>query len=225
MRNHHTGRENGRSGAMLLEALIATGMLVLFAGGALMTGQMANQSYRTEAVSAELDRRAVEAASEVAEHLRPADLGGVVPVATPGTFANSIDFQRVDLPGTIPPSQPESFVFEADPGDPDDGVDNDSDGMVDEHRLVWYLNRGTATERTRVITSSVAEDLEGEIPGNLLDDNGNGLVDERGVAFEFQDGRIIFRMTLQRVDQDGFVVRRTIERTVALRNTPLGATP
>ena len=45
---------------------------------------------------------------------------------------------------------------------------------------------------------------------------------ERGVSFEFQEGRIVFRMTVERPDKNGYVVRRTVERTVALRNTPLG---
>lgn len=200
---------------------MAASIFAIFAGSALIATNAVNGRHQSMSIAANVVARAADAADEVVERLRPADLAGVVPIVGNLTFAESISFQRLSLPGTAPPLPTESLVLESDPADPDDGIDNDGDGLIDELRLVWYSNRGVAGERMRVLANGVTESLEGELPGNLIDDNGNGLVDERGVAFAFRDGRIHFWMTLRRVAKNGVAATRTVERTIALRNTPL----
>ena len=62
------------------------------------------------------------------------------------------------------------------------------------------------------------ENLEGEIGNNLIDDNGNGLVDEAGLCFDLDGERLNIRLTLERRMGDGTLITHTAQRTIALRN-------
>jgi len=206
-----------RRGTTLLEVTLSGALLTIVTGSAVVASRLAQDAYREETVVAELDELADVALDRIAERLRPANLGAIFPVATPGSFSDWIDFETVPLPGDD--SEPESLVLESDPADPDDGIDNDGDGLVDERYLVWYENRNVAGERKRILTKWVAENLAGEIANNLIDDNENGLIDERGLAFEFQERHIVLHLTLEKPGPDGRIMRTTVERSVALRNT------
>ncbi len=212
-------RDGKRSGSLLVEAVVAAGLLSLFAGSAYLAANSATSSYRTRASSAHLVERASNAADEVAERLRPVDIASVTAVVGNLTLAEQIDFTRTDLPSGNPPSPVQSLVIESDPYDADDGVDNDGDGLIDELRLVWYENRGAVGERSLVLANGITEDFEGEIVGNLIDDNGNGVTDERGAGFAFADGRIVFLISVGE-NQNDRVLTHTLARTIALRNTP-----
>jgi hypothetical protein len=65
----------------------------------------------------------------------------------------------------------------------------------------------------------VSDLLEGEIE-NDADDNGNGLVDERGLSFEIDDtGNVLtIRLTCERLDEGRRPLRKTVETAVRLRN-------
>jgi len=220
MRTRIHRSHRGRRGTLLVEAIIAAALLGLFAGSAFMVANSATNSYRTRSTGSHLLMRAAEATERVADRLRPVDIGSVTAVVGNLTLAEAIDFQRTELPSATPVVPPiESLVVESEPTDPNDGIDNDGDGLVDELRLVWYENRGTANERSRVLASGITEEYEGETPGNLIDDNGNGIVDERGAGFAFGEGRITFLMSVGEM-RDDRILTRTIERTIALRNTP-----
>ena len=53
---------------------------------------------------------------------------------------------------------------------------------------------------------------------NQTGDNGNGLVDERGLCFELVDGNLNIRLSLEGRDPDGFEILRTFQTSVWLRN-------
>ena len=57
------------------------------------------------------------------------------------------------------------------------------------------------------------------VPGNLNDENGNGLRDEGGLSLDYNGPRLNVRLTLERIDPKGFRITRTVQRTVAVRNT------
>ena len=208
---------------MLLEVSVASALLVLFASGALLFASSSRKAYRTESLSSELDSSARSALATIGVRLRTASSGNLTPVGTQAPFnSNWVSFRRgtgyaVGMPQW---GDPELITFEYDPGDPDDGVDNDGDGLIDEGRVVWIENQGAPNELRKVLCNWVAEDLEGEIPGNNLDDNENGLVDEPGLSFDFEARRATVRMTLARRDALGVLIEHTVERTFALRNTP-----
>lgn len=107
--------------------------------------------------------------------------------------------------------------LEPDPSDPDDGVDNDGDGLVDEGRVVMTRDHGTVLARATVLATGVAEFLEGET-ANAADQNGNSLVDERGFCVERRGDALTLRLSLQVRGGDGELLTRTAECSVLPRN-------
>ncbi len=86
-----------------------------------------------------------------------------------------------------------------------------------QNQVLWIENPGVAAER-RVVWCNVARPfLEGE-ELNGIDDNGNGLIDEKGLNSTLQGNRVSIRLSLERTDARGDVVTRTVETRVTLRN-------
>src|SRR5262249_20398121 len=151
-----------------------------FASSAFLAIEASSRSYHDETAGAHLDFLAHEALDDVAERLLAADFTSLTPppVAPPGS-ASTVDFQcdRGFQNGAVVWGPVERLTFESDPLDPENGIDDDGDGLVDEGRLVWIENPGGPGGRRTVLCSWVSAALEGEIPGNGIDDNGNGLID------------------------------------------------
>jgi len=117
----------------------------------------------------------------------------------------------------IIPGPTSRIAFQNHPSDPDDGIDNNGNGLVDEGQVILMRNVGLANETTTVIVPWVREFTEGEI-ANGNDDNGNGLIDERGLSFELVGQTLNIRITLERLDSDQRPLVRTVETSVRLRN-------
>ena len=136
-----------------------------------------NKAYRNETFNSELDRQARRTLDEISERLRlsalstfsspiapPPPLPPPPPPALPPTppsypnvAPNSVSgFEFSEVTGYAGGAQltasPESFQLQYTAADPNDGFDNDSDGVIDEQRIVWIENVGLANQRTRVIT-------------------------------------------------------------------------
>lgn len=83
----------------------------------------------------------------------------------------------------------------------------------------WVQNPAAETERRIVWSKLVSPYLEGEIPDGM-DNNGNGLIDEQGLSFTIDRDSVTIRLTLQRFNQDGEAITKTVETTVTCRNLP-----
>jgi hypothetical protein len=70
---------------------------------------------------------------------------------------------------------------------------------------------------SRVVCTGIASSLDGEKPGNNKDDNGNGLVDEAGLAFVFRGNCVTVRVTVESLDAKKNRIVRTVEKTVCFR--------
>lgn len=103
------------------------------------------------------------------------------------------------------------------PAEAVDGIDNDDDGLVDEGDIVWIADPGEPTERVVTLATGVRAYLEGEFP-NGADDNGNGLVDERGLSFQLQGNTLNVRLSLEGRDAKGRPLVRTAMTAIRLRN-------
>ena len=110
----------------------------------------------------------------------------------------------------------ERLALEYDPGELDDGIDNDGDELVDECQLVLTKDYLGAEEKRLVICRNVSEFLEGETP-NGLDDNDNDLDDERGFSVDVQGDVLTLRLTLERMGEQG-LVQTTATSSVRVRN-------
>jgi hypothetical protein len=68
-----------------------------------------------------------------------------------------------------------------------------------------------------VLSNIVRPFLEGEIP-NGIDDNGNGIIDEKGLSFVVNEGSVTIRLTIGRQVAGQAVIEETLESTVMCRN-------
>lgn len=87
-----------------------------------------------------------------------------------------------------------------------------------DDRVVWTNEPGTPQEQQVVWSRWVSEFLWQEIGANLGDDNGNLLVDEEGLSFNIEEGSVLIRLTLSRVDDDGNEITASVETRAAFRN-------
>ena len=96
--------------------------------------------------------------------------------------------------------------------------DQEMIGLDDiDYNVFWSKNPDTE-EKVRVVwTNLVAPYLEGEIP-NGKDDNGNGLIDEKGLSFVVDRNAVTIYLTLDRKTKDGSVITKTVQTTVTCRN-------
>ena len=203
MKNRNRCGRRSCSGAALLEVLLASGLLVLFANGAMLMSNQTSRVYRTETAVSKTDSQARRALSELARRLRAADGDSITVVDDPGV-QRGIDFSRGlgwdPVAAAISAPSLERIVFQYTAADPDDGRDNDGDGLVDEGRVVWVEDPLAAVPRFKVLCNDVPED---------------------GFALAWADDRITISLTLERFDPFGNPIDHTLQRAVAMRNTPV----
>lgn len=209
-------RAAGYSLVELLIAVLLLGSLLLVAGFA-MDRSMAlfRQRRASEAVSSSAQRMLQRVASEFVfarqSSLLPA------PPLTDGTSA--LTFQKClgVQAGAVAWTTPFSLEWEREPGELDDGADNDGDGLIDEGQLVWVQDVGLATERRVVWGRGLCEFLPGETFDGA-DEDGDGLVDERGLCFSFEDDVLTIRIGVQGRGQADTTITKVVETSVRLRN-------
>ena len=96
--------------------------------------------------------------------------------------------------------------------------DTEMVGLEDlENEIFWSRMPEEGAEQRVVWTRMARPFLEGEIP-NGMDDNGNGLIDEKGLSFTIDRNAVTIRLTLDRLTAGGGTVSSTVETTVTCRN-------
>jgi type II secretory pathway pseudopilin PulG len=207
-------RRSDRRGAYtLVELLFATGILALVLGIPLALLRSSQRLQSTATSRVELQARSRRVLDRLAERLEGAS-------QLQSQAVDGFGFQLAEGwdGANVLWSPLERFDLVASEHDPDDGVDNDSDGLVDELALVWTLDAGLPSELVTLLDDDIPETMAGETPGNGSDDNGNGLIDEPGLAFDFLGERIVVRVALEGRDSAGARVTHVAERGIALRN-------
>lgn len=81
----------------------------------------------------------------------------------------------------------------------------------------WASNPDTADETRVVWARDLREFCSGE-QFNGVDDNGNGLVDEKGLVFEVEGSMVKIILTMERQGPGGQVLTKQLETKVACRN-------
>lgn len=217
MRNN---RAVGRSaGFTLVEVGITMGLLAVVAVSALRLVQDAQQAFESGVVQSQLDAKARRVVARIADELRSAGANGLILDLPSG---GGVNFQRSEgwSAGNIQWGPVLEIAFAYAPGELDNGVDDDGNGLVDDGEVVWIQSPGAGEQRV-VLSRGVAELAAGEAQ-NLIDDNGNGLIDEPGLSFEqggFEGRNLTIRLTLeQAVAGGGATSRSTVETTVVMKN-------
>jgi len=219
-RSDHGRARVRRAGLTLVEVAVATALL---AGIFLALGLSLDSAFDAQEMAeaeAELDQQAHRALGQIVREL--ADAGAASLGAPTGAFGSTtLAFRRpaaYDSGTDVTTWSTETRIgWRREAGELDDGADNDGDGLVDEGEVFWTYDFDQATERTVTKVRGVPELAEGE-DANLLDDNGNGIVDEAGLDFEWDGAVLTVRLTLARVGPNGEPMLRSVQTATRLRN-------
>jgi hypothetical protein len=222
MRATNTPPASGRRlGISLLELTIATATLGVVLASGLGVHLSTLDTYDSLRTRVLVESEGYDAIEKVTDRLRASGFDTITPPPAPGAVESTIEFTRAnDLVGGVPTWEaPERIELIESPADPADGIDNDGNGLVDECHVVWIREVGTAAEKSMTLARHVREAAPGEVLGNLVDDNGNGLVDEPGLTFVFGEEEVGVLLWLERRTPDGHMVPVALSSTVFFRNT------
>jgi prepilin-type N-terminal cleavage/methylation domain-containing protein len=216
-----TRRLRASAGFTLVEVVVATAILGVLSAVALGLLERA-QRIETEAITrADLRVKARIALDRIARELRDSGPSTLEPSPLAPLGASSLTFRRAtgydaDC-GTVTFGAARRLEWQPSPDDPEDGEDNDGDEVVDEGRVVFIDNPGSMPSVEVVICENVARLGDGET-SDTQDNNGNGLVDERGLSFDLVQNVLTVRLTLERRTRRGDLVRMAAETAILLQN-------
>lgn len=207
----------GQAGFSLLETLISSLLLAVAVGGLFTFMGLSISGTQTTASLARMDQDLGRALDRVATELGQAQAATLLPQWTAPASGSQINYRKpLGYAGAIVWGPPSVIERRADPTDPDDGLDNNGNGLVDEGQLVLRTNPGAGNEEVVILLRGVPELLQGETADNA-DENGNGLEDESGFCVDFGD-TLNIRLSLQRVGPRGLILTRTLETALVVRN-------
>ncbi|MCK6447473.1 MAG: hypothetical protein L6Q99_13870 [Planctomycetes bacterium] len=217
MKHHHPRRS--RAGFTLLEMAI-TGMLFgLILGTAALVSRTGSQAAQYADLSSRVQSKARRALDRIVEELNEASQTQLAP--DPGV-AGSANFSyrkvaAVSNAGVVTWSNLFRLDLADDSGDPDNGLDDDGDGSVDEKLVRLTIDAGLASQKQVTLVHDVRE-LMGVETANGADDDGNGLVDEPGFLVTRNGSLLTVRLTTEEFLADGRRATATMQTAVLLRN-------
>jgi prepilin-type N-terminal cleavage/methylation domain-containing protein len=209
-----------RAGYTLIEVSIAAGVLGVLLLSTMSATKSAQDVYETARRPSALETRVERALNRIVGELSLAGNANLS-AAIVGTFGCAeVAFRTPTgiVANVVQWSDATRIRLELSPEDADNGVDDDNDGMIDERRIVLVRAEGTADEQTVIIATNVAENAQGELPSNLVDDNANGVTDEAGLSFMRNNRGLTVRLTMGARDANGRVILRSASTSITLRN-------
>jgi len=189
-------------GLTLIEVTLAAALVAVVAIKVLGTLDAASENSARDTASAELDAQASHVLRQIGFAIMGSHPDTLVPDADAPETTTSVRYQ---------------ISLGVEDGDPVWGGPEVIALDVEGETVYWTDEPDLQEQRRIVWTRLVSPYLEGEIP-NGIDDNGNGLIDERGLAFSIEGINVEINLTLTRELSDGTVLTRTVSNTVACRN-------
>jgi type II secretory pathway pseudopilin PulG len=189
-------------GFTIVEVVIAAAILGLIVLNMSMVMKTSSAAYGTgvfksvleDQAELTMDRIELAVMSSSEKAISPQN---AAPLSTPVLdYESSLGFQE----GKLVSSDPERIQF-----------------LPTTGQVVWSQNPGLPEERSVVWSNWVPFHLEKEI-ANGTDDNGNGLIDETGLAFDKSGPKVNINLTLERKDSEGKVHTKTSKSVVTCRN-------
>jgi prepilin-type N-terminal cleavage/methylation domain-containing protein len=207
------------SGFTMVEILIVLALVSVVMGSVVAVLRSSMRACQVGSTAGHLEALVNRALDQIADRLQASSHATVTPSLSSPFSSPSIDFQRSIgyAGGAVTWSPTERFAFQFRPGELDDGIDNDGDGIVDDGQVVWTRDVGLPTQTQTVLADGVPKFLQGETLNNK-DDNGNGLIDERGLCFAVDNSSVVVRLTLSARSAAGVIVTKTMEKRVFFRN-------
>jgi len=212
-------RSNASAGFTLVEVLIAAILVSVLFAALSMTMKGGSAAYHQGVSNTTAESQARRGLDRIVAELGDAESTTMLPQPVGPLGSATLTFHRSTgaAGGAITWGADRTIQFQYEAAEADDGIDNDGDGLIDEGRVVLIENAGLPNATTQVLCPNVREYLEGEVP-NGVDDNGNGLIDEQGLSFELVGGTLRVRLTVERTNEVGSRVLRTVETSVWVHN-------
>jgi prepilin-type N-terminal cleavage/methylation domain-containing protein len=206
-----------RRGFTLLEMVISASLLSVIMGSALTMSLAGSAAFDRASLEQRTDAKVRRALERAVMEIEWAQSDALSPTCVTGS--PSVIFQPLaGVAGGVAVwgvSRRLARVAAAD--DPDDGVDNDGDGVIDEGDLVLTIDPGGAGEFSITLCTQVTEMFPGETL-NSLDDDGNGIADERGFNVEALGDLLTIRLSIAETSAGDTVTTSAIVTSVTLRN-------
>ena len=192
----------GRAGFTLIEVVVAATLMGLIIANLYMVFGDSSKAIRAKTIEFDTEVEARRVLDRIAMSVIGAERA-TVDVATEAPLSsNSINYQVSN-----------GFTENAVEFSPVRRIAHDGTTQIS-----WAESPGSASERKAVWTSHAAQFLAGEIE-NGIDDNGNGLIDESGLSFDFEgDKMVVIRLTIRRRAPEGTLTTKTLETRVCCRN-------
>ncbi|MBL8858534.1 MAG: prepilin-type N-terminal cleavage/methylation domain-containing protein [Planctomycetes bacterium] len=212
-------RRSCTSGFTLVELAISSVVFGVILSATLGASFTAQNGFSAAVIRSRLEQRAQRALDLILDEFGTAGQTGLTPASAPPLGSFSLTYRRPTgiAAGAITWGNASTVLFEYTADEPNNGVDDDGDGLVDEGRIVLIRNVGLPTERRTVLATGVPELMPGEL-ANGLDDNGDGLADERGLAFSVASGVLTIRLALGEADAHGRRITSIQRIAIQLRN-------
>lgn len=206
-------------GFSLVELMISFTVLAALLGAAMTTVLRGKATYDQGMTIGALEAQARQTLDRIVVEFAGALRGSLNPNPVGANGTTTCDFRKCEgfAGGGMVQSTLNSVRLRPNPADPNDGIDNNSNGLVDECEVVLMRNVGAADQQTIPLAGFVREYLQGETP-NGADENGNGLVDERGLCFSINNDTLTIRLTLEALDTERRVITRSVETAIHIRN-------
>ncbi len=213
------GRRSRRGAFTIFELLISVAMLAVIFGAVGLFQSRSHDQTQAGLARETAESHARRALDRAAEELRGVGMSLLNPDPTSALGTSTLTYQRPTgvVSGAIVWGTPSRLRLELEPGETNDGSDEDLDGLVDERRLVLVRNVGTLAEQEVVICTGVAELAAGEL-ANGADDNADGLVDEPGFSIRRVGDLLTVQLTVEANAGSGQTVSSRIATNIALRN-------
>lgn len=212
-------RAHRSAGFTMVELLFSMSLFAIVLTAVSMVSATSNNLMRYSSDASRLETKGRQAVDRVVAELSTVMATTMNPSVFPSGWTQTLDFNcAIGLAGVMADPGPlQRLRFEYEAADGNDGIDNDSDGLVDEGTLVFTRDQGGPDEQRITLCTGVAEYTEGELP-NGLDDNGNGLIDERGFYLQQNNGLVSVHLTLVDTGKDNSVITRSVATSLRVRN-------
>jgi type II secretory pathway pseudopilin PulG len=215
-----SSNRHDRRGFTTVEMVISFVIMAMLLGSIGLATLSGKDTYQQGEKVATLEARARRALSRIASELTGAQRTTLNPQPNAPLGGSNVRYRTcLGYSGGAAQWGPYSrLMLRQDPRDPDNGLDDDGDGLIDEGEVVLVRDDGGPNQQTLVLVRGVSEYLEGET-ANGVDDNANGLRDERGFSLVIDgDGTLTIRLTLLALDPKNQLLTRTFETEVHMRN-------
>ena len=193
----------GASGLSTLELIIAMALFAIVATKAVMVMNSANEAYDNDSATMSLEDQARRTLDQIAYAIMGADRDTLFPDPSSPIFSTELQYflnLGVDADGKVIYDDPEKISL-----------------STDETQVIWRKNPDAPDERRVAWCNIVRPFLEGE-EFNALDDNGNGIIDEKGLSFVVRKDAVTIRLCLERLTSGGETITQAVETIVTIRN-------